>query len=287
MTPPHLRRYDELEGKTFLVCVGAMKSATSWVSWYLASLPGVVVSPIKEVHFFNARFPVNALGDMETVALKRLAWHLEHRTPTSSAAFQASVDRVQMSYDDNAYFGHFARICRPGTRILCDVTPAYAVIGAEGFADLKDFCATQGVRLKLMFLMRDPVDRLWSQLRHLQEINPDGAMANRWSEAIQSPQIMARADYRATIGALDALFAPQDIHYGFYEDLFVGKGLRALCDFLDVPYRPGEADQPRNRTDLELALPLEARSAFRDVLAPQYAFCRARFGKDLPNGWAG
>jgi len=126
---PGLRKYGELDGKTFLICVGAMKCATSWLHHYLGSLPGVSVSPLKEVHFFNTKFPANSLGDMDALALKRLGFHIEQsgdpvgnlrRRPT----FQASVDRVQMLYDDNAYFGHFARICDPDTRTFCDITPA-------------------------------------------------------------------------------------------------------------------------------------------------------------------
>ena len=64
-----LRRYHELDGKTFLVCVGAMKCATSWIHDYLGTLDGVAVSPLKELHFFNTKFPANALGDMEALAL--------------------------------------------------------------------------------------------------------------------------------------------------------------------------------------------------------------------------
>lgn len=291
MGSPSLRTYEELEGKTFLVCVGAMKSATSWIYHYLASLPDITVSPLKEVHFFNARFPANALGDMQEVALRRLRFHLEREgNPTAnlraSPAFRASVDAVQMIYDDDAYFGHFARLCTPETRTLCDITPAYAVIGPAGFDYIKAFFAAQGVTLRLLYVMRDPVERLWSHLRHLQEVNPDGNVAMRWKEAIQSPQICARADYRGTVWDLDATFPPEDILYLFYEDLFHETALQSLCRFAGVAYRPGETGEARNRTRVEIDLPQEAREAFLHLLAPQYAFCRERFGDRVPASWA-
>ena len=138
--------YYELEGKTLLVCVGAMRSGTSWLYHYLSTHLPVAVSPLKEVHFFNAKFPQNSLGDMDALALKRLARHGERKgnpakNLAKSPAFQASIDRAQMVYDDQAYFGHFARIGRHDTQVFCDITPAYAPIGREGFFFLNSFVA--------------------------------------------------------------------------------------------------------------------------------------------------
>ena len=88
----------ELEGKNFLICVGAMRCATSWLYYYLDTLPGVKVSPVKELHFFNSKFPDNALSDMDALALKRLGYHeIREGEPVdlllSTPAYQASIDR--------------------------------------------------------------------------------------------------------------------------------------------------------------------------------------------------
>lgn len=287
-----VQSYPSLEGKAFLICVGAMKAATSWIHHYLAAMPDVAATPLKELHFFNARFPDRALGDMEALALSRLEFHLARDGNAAanlrdSATFRASVDRAQMIYDDSAYFGHFARICGPETRAFCDITPAYAVIGAPGFAYVRDFCAAQGIAPKILFVMRDPVARFWSQLRHMQQINPENDALTRWPRAILSDPMMARADYRGTIEALDATFAPEDILYLFYETLFTAPALTQLCRFIGVPFRPGDGTVVHNRTGIDIALPKDAHAAFLSHLAPQYDFCRARFGDRIPDGWAG
>jgi len=283
--------FNELKGKTFLICVGAMRCATSWIYYYLRSLPGVAVSPVKEVHYFNAKFTTNALSDMNVLSLKRLALHTGRTgNPVDNLlytpSFQASIDRVQMIYDDAAYFGHFARLCTPETTTLCDITPAYAVIGQPGFAYVRDFLGTQGVRLKLLFVMRDPIERLWSQLRHMQQVNPAAQVATRWSEAIQSAPIMARADYRATVADLDATFPAEDCLHLFYEDLFSEATLRRFCQFVGVDHHPADTEGRINAATMEQNLPQDARDAFLDVLAPQYAFCRHRFKDRVPAGWA-
>lgn len=289
-TGPLPPRVPELDGKTLLICAGAAKCATSWLHRYLGNLPGVAVSPLKEVHFFDAKFPAHALGDMEALATARLAWHLAQ--PGDKAAnlrarpsFRASLDRVQMIYDDDAYFAHLARLCGPATRTVCDITPSYCAIGPEGFAFIRRFCAPQQARLRLLFVMRDPVDRLWSQLRHLQQMNAANDAATKWPEALAAPAIAARADYRGIVTALDATFPAADILYLFYETLFAEENLHRLCTFAGVPYAPAETGRVRNETAVKLPLPEAARAAFRARLAPQYAFCRARFGGDVPIAW--
>lgn len=287
---PLLREYRELDGKTFLIGVGAMRCATSWVYSYLGELREVAVSPLKELHFFSKKFAVNALGDMDAVALKRLRHHMEQagdavenlrRRPT----FQASVDRVEMIYDDDAYFGHFARLCGPFTRTFCDITPAYAVIGQAGFAYLKDFCASQDIALKLLFVMRDPVDRLWSQLCHMQQLNPSSDVVAKWSEAIQAPRVLARADYRGTVCDLDDVFPAEDVLYLFFEELFTEGSLRRLSRFAEVGFHPGDTTDAKNRAAEKADLPEEAHAAFKRLLAPQYEFCRQRFGDAIPATW--
>jgi hypothetical protein len=279
-----------LEGKTFLICVGAMKCATSWIYHYLAQLPGVVVSPLKEVHFFDARYSYHALSDMEAMALRRLAHHIaQEGDPIHNLkrrpAYQASVDRVQMIYDDNAYFGHFARLCWPDTTTICDITPAYSTIGPDGFRHMREFCAVQDMAVRIVFVMRDPVDRLWSQLRHITHANPEVNLTERWAEALQAPRVMARADYRHTIQDIDAAFPAADVLYLFYEDLFDEAALRRLCAAADAPFMPGDPDTVYHQTELRLDLPDEARIAFRAALAQQYDFCRERFGDLVPCAW--
>ncbi|OWU86529.1 hypothetical protein ATO6_06980 [Oceanicola sp. 22II-s10i] len=283
-------RYPSLDGKTFLVCIGAAKCATSWLHGYLASL-GVAVSPLKEVHFFNARFPQNAMGDMEGLALARLKFHLEQpgdvrANLAARPNFAASIDRAQMVYDDNAYFGHFARLCGPETRVFSDITPAYAAIGAEGFAFMQDFAASQAVTLKVLFILRDPVTRFWSQLRQLEQMNAENDALRRWPDALRSAPLMARADYRGTIEALEAVLPPEAVQVLFYEDLLAEDSLRRLCEFAGLAYRPPLSVERENETQVRTPLPEDARAAIREALDGQYAYCRARFGAALPESWA-
>ncbi|MDF2231749.1 sulfotransferase [Albimonas sp. CAU 1670] len=284
-----LRRHAELEGKDFLVCVGAMRAGTSWLYAQLREAPQVAVSPLKEVHFFDARFPAQAIMDVDELALRRLAWHLDQPgDPVENLrrrpAFRASLDRARMVYDDDAYFAHFAALVRPGTRALADLTPAYAAIGAAGFAEIRRFCESQGLRPRLLFVMRDPVERLWSHLRLLPQLGRDVDPRVDWPSLLEEPAVMARADYRGVIEALEEVFAPEDRLLLFHETL-TGEGVARLFRWLEIPSPAIDAQTRWNEAKLKAPLPEAAARAFRRALAGQYAYCEARFGAELPAAW--
>lgn len=275
-----------------LICVGGTKCATSWLHGYIGSLPGVAASPLKELHFFDRKFPRQALSDIDRLAIRRMTLYLSQdgdptRRLLTAPAIQAAVDRVQMIYDDDAYFGHFARISTPGTRVFCDTTPAYSVIGAEGFAWMRAFCEAQGLTVKVLFVMRDPVERLWSQLRHMQQMTIIEDAAAAWPRALASALVLARGDYAAIVADLDAHFAAGEVLYLFYETLMRDENLHRLCQFIGVPHRAADTGRRRNETEVRTGLPEEARDAFLETMAPQYAFCQERFATDVPETWQG
>ena len=289
LVPPQLRKYNELDGKTLLICVGAMKAATSWVYAHLRETPGVSVSPLKEVQFFNARFPENAIIDADLLALKRLAFHIDRpgdpvENLSLRPAFQASVDRARMIYDDNAYFEHFARLARPDTHVVADLTPAYAAIGENGFRFMRQVCASQDMSLKILFILRDPVDRLWSHLCFLQQLDPKFDPMRDWEDQLRDPATLMRSDYRDTIEALERVFPKEDILVLFYETLF-DRGFADLCARLNLAPPEINVGRRYNETRQKMDLPDRVARAFRGVLDPQYAFCHRRFGDALPRVW--
>jgi hypothetical protein len=283
------RRYSELDGKTFLICVGAMKSATSWVYARLCEIPEVAVSPLKEVQFFNARFPKNSILDPDILAMRRLAYHIgQPGEPVENLrlrpAFQASLDRARMIYDDDAYLDHFARLVGPETRVLADLTPAYAAIGEDGFSYMRDVLASQDVSARILFILRDPVDRLWSHLHFLRQIYPELDPVRDWEKALADPETLARSDYMGTIEALETVFPHDDILFLFYETLF-DTGFADLCARLNLAPLDIKGRQRENETDGKLDLPDELARTFRTLLASQYEFCHGRFGGSLPAVW--
>ena len=135
--------------------------------------------------------------------------------------------------------------------------------------------------------MRDPVDRIWSQLRHMKQTSADTDYVANWANAFESPALCARADYRGTVTDLDDTFPAEDILYLFYEDLFSETSLSRLCTHANVSYGPADTGTVQNETQVKADMPDDARAAAQRLLAPQYAFCRDRFGDAVPKTWQG
>lgn len=283
------RRYPELDGKTFLICVGAMKAATSWVYTQLSMVPRVAVSPLKEVQFFNGKYPQNSIIDANLLAMKRLAYHANQpgnpiENLRSRSTFQASVDRARMIYDDNAYFEHFARLVEEDTAVFTDITPAYAAIGEDGFRFMRGLCDGQNIKTNILYILRDPVDRLWSHLHFLRQFNPALDPLQNWQEAIRDQATLARCDYKGTLGAIEETFGRENVIALFYETLF-DRGFADLCAKLNLSSPEINANKRENVTADKNELPEAIGRALRSALDAQYEFCESRFGSDLPDAW--
>ena len=278
----------DLKDKTFLLGVGGMKCATSWTFDYLAGLGGVAVTPLKELHFFTARQRAPGVRPFTPELAAMVRGYLDQAPDVAAelaanAQFRAGVDALQMLYDPNAYLDHFARIAGPETRVLAECTPQYALLGPEGFTQVRAYFAQAGLPLKLVFVMRDPVARLWSHLRSLPR--GDKGLLEELPTRVRAPEVLARSDYIRTVQALDAVFPAEDVLFLFYEDLFDSAALPRLCRFLDVRYVPADTATRQNATPDQTPLPGTVRAGVGKLLAPQYRFCRARFGAAVPRSW--
>lgn len=47
---------------------------------------------------------------------------------------------------------------------VCDITPSYSMLSAGDFAIVRDGLEAKGFDVKVVFLMRDPLERLWSSI---------------------------------------------------------------------------------------------------------------------------
>jgi hypothetical protein len=172
-------------------------------------------------------------------------------------------------------------------RLVGDITPAYSLLPE---ATLQRMQALAPVT-RFVYLMRDPVDRLWSHLRMSvaragaeAAALPDRALAlfDRWA-AGGVEDVTARGDYAAILARLGRALDPARLFLGVYETLFSDAATARLCDFLGIARHPGDY---RRRVHAGAEAPLDpARVALaRRLLAPQYDAAAAALGA-MPARW--
>ncbi len=265
--------------RTFVLGAGAQKAGTTWMYRYLAKSPEFVKGYRKEYHVFDALdLPSEAWTRGRIIAR---AEHALAELREGRPADAAVLHRMAMFGNPAYYYDYFAALLRknPQRHVTADVTPAYALLPVERLREIRQEFAERGVRAIAVFLLRDPVDRIWSQLRMQHQRTagpgdrpPEAEMAERYAE----PQFTARSEYHLTIDALDDAFEG-DVHYEFYERLFTPESVASLCASIGVSMHPPDLDVRRNAVLAETTLPEATQAAVARHLVEVYRRVAERF----------
>ena len=207
-------------GATFLLGVGCQKGGTSWLHDYLYYSPAVDLGMVKEYHIWDE---IDLRDEAYRAAgLEKMRLSAEKEREDGVEAI--SRLRYRFRSDLETYFDYFAeKLAQPGITLTGDITPSYSGLAAERFAMIRDGFAARGIPVKVIFLMRDPVERIWSAARmklwgERTEARQDEAAARTGDETIlirtyRSAATRYRTNYHLTAAALEQVFAPEDIHY--------------------------------------------------------------------------
>ena len=158
--------------KTFLLGLGCQKGGTTWLYRYLTSSRQFVPGYRKEYHLFDSLYLESgeeARRRLLTVAAK----HAANPQPENPRA-AGSVHRLCMFLDPE-YYSTTSRGCSTGARRAAggrrDAGVRHAPTG-RGEADPGGLRRT-GITTLPVFLMRDPVERIWSHMRMLARVHPE------------------------------------------------------------------------------------------------------------------
>ena len=177
---------------------------------------------------------------------------------------------------------------RTSQRFIAETSPSYALLRAPTFADM----ARVHSNVKFIFLMRDPVERLWSSVKHRVRLtlnrdpNFDG-LERLFLEACDNPHDpdLLRSRYDETLRGLDASGAQTCTM--FYETLFTPESLQAVADFVGVDRLPGRFGSVKNAGAVtKITLSDDARQVARAALSNTYEYVFDRFGDAVPGNWA-
>lgn len=266
---------------TFLLGVGAQKGGTTWLHDHLAASPQCVAGYRKEYHVFDALDLASErwMHDRITLRARR-----EGRRAVDGEPVDAhGLHRAAMLYDPELYVDYFLGLLSrdPAYRLTLDMTPAYGLLSAQRLAWIRDQFGARGVRTVSVFLMRDPVDRIWSHLRMEQSRRPerlsqDSAVHVR--ELFAEPTYAVRTRYDETLRALDQAFGPDEVHVGFYEQLFTHEQVEAVTRLVGIEGHEPQFDVRVNASpEAAEQLPLDTVRAVARYYRDVYVAVAARF----------
>jgi hypothetical protein len=266
------------QNATLLLGIGAQRSGTTWLGEQIRDHPDVYMYPAKEMHFFgNVNSPNNTL-------LKFNQTKRQQKDDADNKMRAVLDDREAIENDGSAksistYIDFFERQWS-GQKYYSEITPAYMALSVEEFQRIKDAFP----RLKLFFIMRDPLARLWSALRFSFRDRSHKRLLTVAQTCLADERFKSRTDYQQTLENLDAVFDPDQVFIGFYEDMFTSDMMERFGRFLNIKVAPPQINKQINKAK-PADLPDDLATYFVDGLMPQYDYIHARFGDAVPDSW--
>ncbi|MEO0943851.1 MAG: sulfotransferase [Pseudomonadota bacterium] len=276
-------------------CVGAAKAGTSWLHKQLSAHPECHFRAIKELHYFDA-LEKNKLADelikhrdQQKAMLDQIAYTAKPVGQAKSmrlADRAAWIDVLETGGDVQAYLDYL-HADAADARLVGDITPAYALLPEarlREMARLKD-------DVRFLYLMRDPLDRLWSHVRMIAaRRDTHGRVTERRCARIlrrtlngEETQIVARSDYAGALARLSAAVLPAKLRIEVFEEMVAGDGFGRICDFLGISRAAPDPVPVHEGQTLEMSR--EQRLAALQWLAPQYEATHQALGR-MPESWA-
>lgn len=146
------------------IIVGAQKAGTSWITDRFRELPDFEFMPIKEIHHFDRLyqdsigFPVSLKKRITNYRwLKKMVIYSSIKLLKSGLNFKWQFNLVFKNYNDQWYLNFF----KPFKKIKGDNTPCYSILRLEDIKRMYKLCPNA----KIIFCMRNPIDRIWSSYR--------------------------------------------------------------------------------------------------------------------------
>ena len=211
------------KGKTFILGVGAKKAGTSWLHSYIKKNKNADLGFTKEYHIWDALTQPEFKKLQETLSF-----------PLNSV----QTRRWIMQKFEWYYFYYFRSLLNSnGINITADITPNYSGLDRKTLFKIKINFERYGIDTKVVFLMRDPVDRCLSnvamdkKLGRLPEANNHHRAAARY---YKTNGYISLTRYEKTITELESVFSANNLYFGIYEEMFETENIVSLSEFLGV-----------------------------------------------------
>jgi Sulfotransferase family len=284
------RRTDDAKLPTFLG-IGAPRAGTTWLHANLKKHPEIWLTPVKEIHYFDAL----QRGDPRGPFYRR---HLQKR-----ARRYATRETYRERWRDGTLFSqlvwdiHFfvpprthrwyQHVFRPGPgQIAGEITPAYSILKPELVEEVREI----NPDLRIIYLLRDPVERSWSSaisgLARRRGRSPEKITDKQLLRHFERTAHVLRTDYIRTFETWERVFGRDQIFIGFLDEIQQDPRdfLLRLYRFLGVSESEehipaGLGRKVNSSREYSTAIPQDVRIHLAELYLPQLQQLSARFGE--------
>ena len=223
--------------------VGAMKAGTTWLYDVLRRHPDVHACVEKEIHYFYARW-LNPGLLSDRARMHRAKGYLAFDPDQSDATVlqrrvQWTANWLQGPVDDGWFNGLFVH--RGAARWVADFSNLNALLPTEAWRNIAARCR----KLRVLYTLREPMDRLWSHVRFHLALQGRSQLLDTWTPDeifahIQQGDYLAHTDYVAAISRMRAGLPADALRVDVFDRIRTDPGgfITDIATFLDIAPLP-------------------------------------------------
>ena len=195
--------------------IGVQKACTSWLFQNLNRHPATYMAPNKELNFFNRRaFEQGAAWS---------GYGYADRAATNARAYFANAEKINPAWasllthmlvpGDTQQWYETIFEHAPDGRVKGEITPEYALLPESGFAEMRKL----NPNMKLIVLLRHPVERAVSHLRMIVNIAPEARPY--LSQIASEHSLLERGRYGQMLDRIFNVFPTDQVLIGFEDTI--------------------------------------------------------------------
>jgi len=227
--------------------IGVQNSATSWLSKNLRNHPECWLPPRKELHYFDRSLQYPSPSFLATDDFQeRLKSNEEHNIKFRKKMHNI-FDNIKINgsmstlnwfkcylYGTPSAAWYRSLFLEGEGKIKGEITPAYSILTKQDIMHIK----TLFPQIKIILLLRDPIERAWSQIRFFMKVGRlrQDSSIEEIKALIESPIQVTRGDYLDILQRWQSVFPSSQIFIGYYDEIQESpqKFLYKVFDFLGL-----------------------------------------------------
>jgi hypothetical protein len=214
--------------------IGVQKAATSWLWEALRLHPDIWMPPRKELHYFDrsTRYPSpshlatdrrwrRAFADTPPDRRLRQFFRDEFRAAVEARDWNAARWTLRYFWGGRSDSWYRSLFAPANGRVAGEITPAYSILDDADAAR----AAAITPHLKVLVLLRDPVERAWSHARFAASLHaslyevPDLEAVESINRFMDSPVQTLRGDYVRMFEIWTRHLPPERFWIGYHDDV--------------------------------------------------------------------
>ncbi len=273
--------------------IGAARSGTTWIDKQLRRSPSIWMPRRKELHYFtrDLKYPSSShLADAKL--LKRLFSFSDHNTRFKQELIKAFgrdliyFDLEQFRWDWKFFLSTYSDawyqslFSHKSDFVTGEITPAYSLLDDTDLENLRRLLP----KVKLIFIMRNPIDRAWSTIRYHEKRENKKLTQMTEDEVtryLNRDAITSRSNYIEIIDRWLKYYPPEQLFLCYYDEIMDTPAdlLNRLCEFLEIESIPLSARDMSRRINesFESEMPSSVRKSLYSSYRDQITQLSSRF----------